>query len=306
MKPWTRGSSSADTGPKTTTDGSVRLGATTFVTDVSIDPVDLATELETRGFDSLWIAEHTHIPVSRRSPYRDGDELPDMYKRSYDPIVALTAAAARTNQLLVGTAVCLVAQRDPIVLGKQIACLDRLSAGRFMLGAGFGWNLEEMQNHGVNPDDRWTLVREKIAAMRHLWRDDEAEYSGTLVRFDQSWCWPKPMHPTGPPVFLGGSGGPRMVRHVVEYADGWIPNHSGPDVDAALVAIRRVAAERGRDPSTVRFIVPGPADPAFLEAQESLGCERVLLPVPSAPRDVVLPFLDRHADIAAKVNGIEA
>jgi probable F420-dependent oxidoreductase len=223
----------------------VRLGAATFVTDLSIDPVELARALEERGFESMWVAEHTHIPVSRRSPYRDGEALPEMYWRSYDPIVALTAAATVTDRLLLGTAICLVAQRDPIVLGKQIACVDRLSGGRFVLGAGFGWNREEMENHGVDPDDRWTLVRENVGAMRALWREDEAEYAGSLVRFEPSWCWPKPTTPSGPPVFLGGAGGPRMIRHVVEYGDGWFPNHTGPDVDEALDAIRRAADERG-------------------------------------------------------------
>jgi probable F420-dependent oxidoreductase len=201
----------------------MRLGATTFVTDTSISPVELARELEARAFESLWLAEHTHIPISRRSPYREGEELPEMYRRSDDPVVALTAAAVATQRPLVGTAICLVAQRDPIVLGKQIACLDRLSGGRFVLGVGFGWNREEMENHGINPDERWALVREKIAAMRSLWRDDEAEYAGTLVHFERCWCWPKPISPCGPPVFLGGAGGPRMVRHVIDYADGWFP-----------------------------------------------------------------------------------
>jgi probable F420-dependent oxidoreductase len=284
----------------------MRLGAVTFVTDVSIGPIELARELETRGFESMWIAEHTHIPVSRRSPYPGGGELPEMYWRSYDPVVALTAAATVTDRLLLGTAICLVAQRDPIVLAKQIACLDRLSGGRFFLGAGFGWNREEMENHGVNPEDRWTLVRENIAAMRTLWRDDEAEYSGRLVRFERSWCWPKPTTRSGPPLFLGGAGGPRMIRHVVDYADGWFPNHSGPVVDDTLDALRREAEDRGRDPTTVRFMVAGPAEPSFLDAQAVRGCERVLLPVPSAPRDVVLPYLDRHAAIAQEMNATDA
>jgi probable F420-dependent oxidoreductase len=225
-----------------------------------------------------------------------------MYKRAYDPMVALTAAAAVTERLVVGTAVCLVAQHDPIVLGKQIACLDQVSGGRFVLGAGFGWNREEMENHGVDPDDRWTLVREKIAAMRAIWRDDEAEYHGTLVDVERSWCWPKPTSPSGPPVFLGGAGGPRMVRHVVDYADGWFPNHTGPDVDDAVERLRREAEDRGRDPASIRLMVPGPADQAFLDDYAARGFERVLLPVPSAPRDVVLPYLDRRAAMAQEVN----
>jgi probable F420-dependent oxidoreductase len=282
----------------------VRLGATSFITDLSMDPIELAKELEDRGYDSLFTAEHTHIPVSRRTPYgSSGGELPEMYRHPYDPIVALTAAAAVTERLIVGTAICLVAQRDPIILAKQIACMDRLSGGgRFMLGAGFGWNREEMENHGVNPDDRWTLVREHIGAMRAIWREDEAEYSGSLVHIEKSWCWPKPTSPEGPPVFLGGSGGARMVRHVVEYADGWLPNHWGPDVEEGWNAMVAEAERQGRDPATIRFMLPGPAEPEFLELQAARGTERVLMPVPSAPRDVVLPVLDRFADVAAAMN----
>src|SRR5262249_9628003 len=156
----------------------------------------------------------------------------------------------------------------------------------------FGWNREEMENHGVNPDDRWTLVRENIAAMRALWGEDEAEYHGSLVHLERSWCWPKPTSPSGPPVFLGGAGGPPMVRHVVDYADGWFPNPTGADVDDAVERLRREAEDRGRDPASIRLMVPGPADQAFLDDYEARGFERVLLPVPSAPRDVVLPYLD--------------
>jgi probable F420-dependent oxidoreductase len=278
----------------------MRLGATTFITDISIDPVELARELEARSFDSLFIAEHTHLPVTR--PEAGEPELPEMYRRSYDPIVALTAAAVATEQLLIGTGICLVAQRDPILLAKEIACIDRLSNGRFVLGAGFGWHHREMEHHGVLPAERWTLVREHIEAMRVLWRDDEASYAGTKVRFDASWCWPKPINPAGPPVFLGGAGGPRLIRHVIEYADGWLPNHSGPDVDAGLSVLRAEAERQGRDPATIRFMVPGPASADFLDSQAAKGCERVLLPLPSAPRDVVLPFLDRHADMAQQIN----
>ena len=279
----------------------MRLGAMTFVTDISINPVELARELEARNFDSLFLAEHTHMPVTRAEA--DEPELPEMYRRSYDPIVALTAAAVVTERLLVGTGVCLVAQRDPILLAKEVACIDRLSNGRFVLGAGFGWHRREMAHHGIDPADRWTLVREHIEAMRALWRDDEASYDGTMVRFEASWCWPKPTNPAGPPLFIGGAGGPRLIRHVIEYADGWLPNHSGPDVDAALRTLRSEAERAGRDPATVRFMVPGPARAEFLEAQAAQGCERVLLPIPSAPRDEVLRFLDKHAAIAAEVNG---
>jgi probable F420-dependent oxidoreductase len=217
-------------------------------------------------------------------------------------MVALAAAAAVTETLLLATGVLLVAQRDPIILAKQIACIDRLSRGRFVLGAGFGWNVDEMENHGVDPDDRWTLVRENVAAMRQLWADDEAAYSGTLVNVEPSWCWPKPWTPAGPPLFIGGAGGPRMIRHVVEYADGWLPNHSGPDTDTALDALRHAAEAHGRDPAKIRVTIPGPPDPAFIEGQRVRGVERVLFGLPSEPAAVVLRLLDKHAQLAASMN----
>lgn len=275
----------------------MRLGATTFVTDLSMDPRELAREIEGRGYDALFLAEHTHIPVGEA-----GANLAEMYRHTYDPMVALTAAASVTNDLVVGTAICLVAQHDPIVLAKAIASLDHLSGGRFVLGAGFGWLREEMEHHGVNPDDRWTLVREKIAAMRALWSEEEAEYAGSLVRFGPSWSWPKPTSPSGPPVFLGGAGGPRLVRHVVDYADGWLPNRTGPEVDAVLETLRAEAERKGRDPESIRLIVAGRPEPEFLDLQRSRGCERVLLPLPSAGRDAVLPVLDQYAALAQEMN----
>jgi probable F420-dependent oxidoreductase len=226
-----------------------------------------------------------------------------MYRRPYDPIVALTAAAAVTERLTVGTAVCLVPQRDPIILAKQIACVDRLAAGGFVLGAGFGWNREEMENHGVNPDDRWTLMRESVAAMREIWREDEAEYHGTLVDFERSWCWPKPATPGGPPVFIGGAGGPRLIRHVAEYADGWMPNHWGPDVDEALAKVRNGAEELGRDPASIRLVIPARPTPEVVDALRERNAEIVLLPIPSATRDETLPVLDRYAPVAQELNG---
>jgi probable F420-dependent oxidoreductase len=275
----------------------MRLGATTFVTDLSMDPHELGQELEARSYDSLFIAEHTHIPVGET-----GAGLAEMYRRPYDPMVALTAAVSGTENLVVGTAICLVAQHDPIILAKQIASIDHLSNGRFVLGAGFGWLREEMENHGIDPEDRWTLVREKIGAMRAIWRDEEAEYSGNLVSFDPIWSWPKPSSPSGPPVFIGGAGGARMVRHVVDYADGWLPNRTGAEVDPVLDTLRNEAERVGRDPASIRLIVPGRPEPDFLDLQRSRGCERVLLPLPSAPRDQVLPLLDTYADLAQDMN----
>jgi probable F420-dependent oxidoreductase len=280
----------------------MRIGVATFITDKSIDPIRLAVALEERGYESMWMAEHTHIPVSRRSPFPSGGDLPEHYLRSYDPLVALTAAASVTTQLKIATGICLVAQRDPIILAKQIASIDRLSQGRFILGVGFGWNLEEMEAHGVDPRDRWTLVKEHIAVMRRLWVDDEAAFSGELVDLQPSWSWPKPWSHSGPPVILGGAGRPRMIRHVVDYADGWLPNHSGPDTDAALDALREAAETAGRDPATIRVSIPGPVDPSYVQTQRARGIERILLPLPPGSPDDALRFLDKHASLAAAIN----
>jgi probable F420-dependent oxidoreductase len=271
-----------------------------FVTDRSMNPVELSRELEARGYDAFFLPEHTHMPVHRQGER----EMPEWYRRTYDPVVALSAAAAVTERLVLGTSICLVPQRDPIILAKQLACIDQLSGGgRLVLGAGFGWHEREMRHHGIDPADRWTLMRENIGAMRALWRDHEASYEGTLVRFEPSWSWPKPADPAGPPVFLGGAGGGRMVRHLVDYADGWFPNRTGPEVDATLATLRAEAERCGRDPASIRFMISGAPEPEFLATQEARGCERVLLPLPSAPRDEVLPVLDRFAAVAREHNG---
>ncbi|MGZ4797591.1 MAG: TIGR03619 family F420-dependent LLM class oxidoreductase, partial [Acidimicrobiia bacterium] len=202
----------------------MQIGITMFATDQTMDFVALAREAEARGFHSLYVPEHTHIPTSRRTPPpTGGDALAEEYKRTLDPLVALAAAAASTERILLGTGICVVAQREPIVTAKAVATLDRISAGRFVFGIGFGWNADEIEDHGIGMADRRAIAREHVLAMRALWRDDIAEFHGEHVDIAPSWSWPKPVRPEGPPVLVGGAAGPKLFAHVAEYADGWIP-----------------------------------------------------------------------------------
>src|SRR5512143_2164356 len=198
------------------------FGVTMFATDYAMRPDDLARAVEERGFESLWFPEHTHIPASRKSPWPGGPELPKEYWHTHDLFVALTMAAAVTRTLKVGSGICLVVERDPITLAKEVATLDHLSNGRFLFGIGGGWNAEEMANHGTDFTRRWQLLRERIEAMKTIWRDDDAAYHGELVDFDPIWSWPKPVQKPHPPIYLGGHG-PKALARVVRYCDGWLP-----------------------------------------------------------------------------------
>jgi probable F420-dependent oxidoreductase len=285
----------------------VRLGVTMFATDVSMAVPELAVEAEARGLTSLFLPEHTHIPVSRRTPAPTGAaELAEEYRRTVDPFVVLAAAAARTDTIRLGTGICLVAQREPIVTAKAVATLDALSGGRFDFGIGFGWNREEMTDHGVDPATRRAVAREHVLAMRALWRDDVATFEGDYVRFEASWSWPKPVQPGGPPVLLGGAAGPTLFAHVAEYADGWLPI-GGAGIRAALPALAAACETVGRDPASVRVVPFGTMpDEGKLEYYASLGIDEVVLRLPTAPRDVVTPILDRYAPLVARAAGITA
>jgi probable F420-dependent oxidoreductase len=274
----------------------MHFGVTMFGTDQAIRPDELARAAEERGLWSLYLPEHTHIPVSRRTPPPTGDEvLPDYYARSFDPFVALTAAAAATERLRVGTGICLVAQRDPIVTAKAVASLDRLSGGRFVFGVGFGWNHDEIEDHGVDVHRRRDVAREHVLAMQRLWADDEAGFDGEFVQLPPSWAWPKPVQAPWPPVLVGGAAGPTLFQHVAEYADGWIPI-GGAGVRAALPELHRTVEAAGRDPASVRVVPFGTIpDPAKLDYYASLGIDEVVLRVPVAGRDIVLPALDEFA-----------
>jgi len=280
----------------------MRLGVTIFATDRSMPPAEVAREAEARGFASLLVPEHTHIPVSRETPAPTGeDELADEYRRTLDPWVGLATAAAVTTRIRLGTGVALVAQHDPIALAKTIATLDHLSGGRAVVGVGFGWNREEMRDHGVDFARRREHVREVVLAMQALWADEEAGFAGEFVRFSPSWQWPKPVPRSGldrrarPPILLGGGAGPKLFAHLAEWADGWMPI-GGAGLREALPVLRRAFEERGRDPAGLQVVPMGVLpDRAKLDHYASLGVTEAVLRLPSAPRDVVMPVLDGYA-----------
>jgi len=271
-----------------------------FATDRSIEPVALARAVEERGFHSLYFPEHTHIPTSRRTPPPTGEaELAEEYKRTLDPFVALGAAAAATSRIKLGTGIALVAQRDPIVTAKAVATLDSISGGRFVFGIGFGWNREEMADHGVEFATRRERTREHVLAMQRLWSEERAAFAGRFVQFEESWSWPKPVQQPRPPILIGGAPGPKLFAHVAEYADGWIPI-GGAGVRAALPDLHHAVREAGRDPAGLKVVLFGSLpDPGKLEYYDSIGITEVVLRVPSAPAEVVLPLLDRYAALLA-------
>jgi probable F420-dependent oxidoreductase len=280
----------------------MRFGITMFATDLSMSVPELAREAEQRGFESLFLPEHTHIPVSRRTPPPTGDaELSEEYKRTLDPFVALAAAAAVTSTIRLGTGVALPAQREPIVTAKAVASLDLLSDGRFVFGIGFGWNEDELENHGVTMRDRRAVVRERVLAMKALWANEVAGYEGTHVHITPSWSWPKPVQRPSPPVLIGGAAGPKLFAHIAEYGDGWIPI-GGAGLSTALPELRQVVEAAGRDPATLEVVPFGSIpDEGKLAHFESVGVTECVLRVPSGPRDVVLPVLDEWAALVARL-----
>jgi probable F420-dependent oxidoreductase len=277
----------------------MRYGVTMFATDHSMGIVELARALEERKLESLWLPEHTHIPTSRRTPAPTGeDELAEEYRRCLDPLVALAAAATATERLRIGTGILLAAQRDPIVTAKAVATLDLLSGGRVDLGVGYGWNEDELEHHGVDYAVRRDVVRERVLAMQRLWEDDEASFAGRYVTFSPSWSWPKPVQQPLP-VLLGGAAGPTLFAHIAEYAHGWIPI-GGRGLTDAVPRLRDAVADAGRDPADLRIIPFGSVPEAGkLDHFEQIGVTEVVFRVPSAPADVVLPILDRHAELAS-------
>jgi probable F420-dependent oxidoreductase len=283
----------------------VHFGGLMFITDYAMDPAALAQALEMRGFESIWVPEHSHIPASRRSPYPGGGELPKPYYDAMDPFVALTAAATATKTLKVGTGVCLVNQRDPIQTAKLVASIDQISAGRFLFGIGVGWNAEEMENHGTAFVTRAKLVRERIEAMKEIWTKPEAEYHGEFVNFDPIIAWPKPVHKPYPPVIVGGAF-PHAARRAVRYGDGWMPlaGPAGSDADPFVVVpkIRAMLTEAGRDPATFPIdltLVPDDLD--TLKRYRDLGISRGIIALPSAKANEVLPMLDHWAELIRKI-----
>ncbi|MFI0715058.1 LLM class F420-dependent oxidoreductase [Streptomyces inhibens] len=272
----------------------MKFGVATFITDQGIAPTALGRAIEERGLDSLFIAEHTHIPVDRRSPYPGGGELPEIYYRTLDPFVALSAAAAVTQRILLGTGIALVAQRDPIITAKEVASLDLVSGGRAVFGVGIGWNREEMENHGTDPRTRGRLVDERLRAMRELWTKDKAEFHGEFVDFDPVYCRPKPVQRPHPPLYVGG--GEAAFHRVADLGDAWLaislpPEQLGPQID-------RLRSIAGRD---VPVTVYGVANkPEIIEQYTRLDVERLLFYLPTKPEAETLSYLDRFADVAER------
>lgn len=275
------------------------FGVQIFPTDQTIGPIELAKAVEERGLDSLFFPEHTHIPTSRKTPFPGGTDLPDWYWRTHDPFVALTAAAAVTSRIKIGTGICLVIERDPIVLAKQCASLDVLSNGRFILGIGAGWNVEEMQNHGADFNNRWKIVREKILAVREIWNKDEAEFHGEFVDFDPIWCWPKPLQAGGPPIWLGANTKWTFDR-VAEYCDGWMP--IGGMHSDGMENLREACEGRGRKTEDMAVALFGaPADAEQVKSRIDQGFTDIIFGLPQSSADKVLAQLDKVAEVAEKV-----
>jgi probable F420-dependent oxidoreductase len=274
----------------------MKIGVTIHATDRAMPPHEVAREAEARGFHSLYIPEHTHIPVSRRTPAPTGDAvLGDEYLRSPDPYVSLAAAAMVTTKIRLGTGIGLPAQHDHIALAKQISTLDRLCDGRLVFGIGFGWNHEEMENHGIDVRSRRELVREKMLAMQALWKDDVAEFHGEHLRMEASWQWPKPIQRPRPVTLIGGGAGPKLFAHIAEYADGWMPI-GGAGLERSLVELRRAMQARNRDPAALHIVPMGVLpDAGKLAHYAAIGVTEAVLRLPSAGRDRVLPTLDAYA-----------
>jgi len=274
------------------------FGAAIFFTDYAMGPAALGRALEERGFESLWAPEHSHIPLSRQSPFPAGEDLPKKYYDVMDPFVTLAAAAAATARLKVATGICLVVQRDPIQTAKEVATLDQISGGRFLFGIGAGWNAEEMQDHGTEFKSRFRLMQERVEAMKAIWTKSKPEYTGTFVKFPPMMTWPKPVQKPHPPVIVGGAF-PFGARRALAYGDGWLPHARRPaygEVLGLLPEFRKMAAAAGRPVESVPITVFGVAEDADLvKRYRDAGVARIIFNLPAAKADEVLPVLDRCA-----------
>ena len=271
----------------------MKIGVYFFSTAYAMPIDELARALEERGFSSLFLPEHTHIPTSRRSPWPTGGELPREYSNTLDPFVALATAAAATKNLRVGTGICLVSQRDPIITAKSVATLDLVSGGRVDFAMGAGWNAEEMENHGTVFEERFKVLEDRAKAIKTIWTEDEASHDGPFVKFDPIWCWPKPVQKPHPPMLLGGET-KHTLKRVVDFCDGWFPRPRGfQDPQARMAEFRQIADEAGRDFATLSTTLFGaPPDTDYLKACKQAGVDRVLFQLPSEGREVLLPKLD--------------
>jgi probable F420-dependent oxidoreductase len=279
----------------------MHIGICIFATDYAIRIDELAREAEARGFESLFVPEHTHIPVSRRTPFPSGEPLPKEYSHTLDPFVSLMAAAAATKRIRIGTGICLIIERDTITTAKEVASLDLLSGGRFEFGIGAGWNAEEMEDHGTDYKTRFKRLREQVLAMKEIWTKDEAEFHGEHVKFDKMWSWPKPAQKPHPPVLLGGESGHTLQR-VVDFCDGWFPRGRAADVILpALKDLRERAAKAGRDMKTISTSVFGAKpDELTVESYAAAGITRAILRLPPEGRETVLPLLDQWSKLIKK------
>jgi probable F420-dependent oxidoreductase len=276
----------------------MKIGISTFVNDDTIDTVSLARAIEERGFDSLVIAEHTHIPASRESAYPSGGDLPSIYYRTLDPFVTLAAAAAVTSTIELFTGIALLIQRDPITTAKEAASIDLISNGRFVFGVGAGWNLEEMRNHGTDPKTRGALLDERIEAIKALWTTEPAEYHGKYVDFDASYCRPKPVQKPHPPIFIGGDSD-ATVKRVIRHDAGWISNPL--PVERLTRRIEQLREGAGHEVPLAQFGTPVDAD--YWHAADELGFGQVALLLPTKPLDDSLRLLDQYAEQVARYRG---
>ena len=270
----------------------MKFGVAIFPTDYAISMAELAPAAEQLGFESLWVAEHSHIPASRQSPWPAGGELPKQYWHTMDPFVALTVAATASKTIRVATGICLLIQRDPIHTAKAVASVDLVSNGRFIFGVGAGWNREEMEDHGTDFSTRWKLLREKVEAIKAIWTQEESEYHGEMVNFGPMWCWPKPVQKPHPPILLGGSG-PKILERVVRYADGWMPNR-GKAIER-IPELQEMARAAGRAPIPVSYYPK--QDASEIERLAEAGVERCIYYVPPDGRDQALAKLEELASM---------
>ena len=282
----------------------MRIGAAMFFTEYSMGAAELARELEVRGFESMWAPEHSHIPLSRKSPFPSGGELPKQYYDVMDPFVSLSAAAAVTSTIRLGTGVCLVPQRDTIQTAKLVASLDRVSGGRFLFGIGGGWNQDEMEDHGTVFRTRFKKMREQVEAMKAIWTDGKPEYHGELIDFPPMMAWPKPVQKPHPPIVVGGVF-PHAARRALRYGNGWIPHSRRPqyeDVTEFLPQFREMAAEAGRDPAAVPVTVWGALpDLDRLRRYQDQGVARGVVQLAADKSDKILPLLDRWAELIRRL-----
>ena len=270
----------------------MKFGVAIFPTDYAISMSELAPSAEQLGFESLWVAEHSHIPTSRKTPWPGGAQLPQQYWHTLDPFVALTVAALASKTIRVATGICLVIQRDAIHTAKAVASLDHVSNGRFIFGVGAGWNREEMADHGTDFHTRWTLLREKVEAMKTIWTNDIAEYHGELVDFGPMWCYPKPVQQPHPLVILGGSG-PKILERVIRYADGWMPNRG--QVLERIPELQRMASDAGRERIPVTYYPRATSEE--IERCATAGVDRCIWYVPADGRDPALKKLEELANL---------